>query len=236
VVLHADDRKFGLIVDAVSDTQEIVVKPLGRHVRGIPIFAGATIMGNGRVALILDVPGLAVQSGVLSEVRDTSAVRSDVSLEAEPEPKEALLLISGPDDTRMAIPLSRITRLEEFSRSSVERVGDRDVVQYFGDILSLTDIASLMPGFRGRARSSPTTESFQVLVYSKDGRRFGVVVDRILDTVEERLVNLGPTTREGVTGSVVIDGRVTEILDLDVLCAGVLAAPVSDHAGAGAKV
>ena len=238
VVLQADDLKFGLIVDDVSDTQEIVVKPLGRHVRGIPIFAGATIMGNGRVALILDVPGLAVRSSVLSEAREKSAVRSDVSLEAGPEPKQALLLFSGPDDTRMAIPLSRITRLEEFSRASVERVGDRDVVQYFGDILSLTDIATLMPGARARNRASLTTasESFQVLVYSKDGRQLGVVVDRILDTVEERLVNLRPTTRQGVTGSVVINGRVTEILDLDTLCADVVAAPVSEHARAGAEV
>jgi two-component system, chemotaxis family, sensor kinase CheA len=238
VVLQADDLKFGLIVDDVSDTQEIVVKPLGRHVRGIPIFAGATIMGNGRVALILDVPGLAVRSSVLSEAREKSAVRSDVSHEADPEPTQALLLFSGPDDTRMAIPLSRITRLEEFSRASVERVGDRDVVQYFGDILSLTDIATLMPGGRARNRASLTTasESFQVLVYSKDGRQLGVVVDRILDTVEERLVNLRPTTRQGVTGSVVINGRVTEILDLDILCADVVAAPVSEHARVGAEV
>lgn len=238
VVLQADDLKFGLIVDDVSDTQEIVVKPLGRHVRGIPIFAGATIMGNGRVALILDVPGLAVRSSVLSEAREKSAVRSDVSIEADPEPKQALLLFSGPDDTRMAIPLSRITRLEEFSRASVEHVGGRDVVQYFGDILSLTDIATLMPGTRARSRPSLTTasESFQVLVYSKDGRQLGVVVDQILDTVEERLVNMRPTTRQGVTGSVVINGRVTEILDLDTLSADVVAAPVSEHARAGAEV
>jgi two-component system chemotaxis sensor kinase CheA len=238
VVLHADHLKFGLIVDDVNDTQEIVVKPLGRHVRGIPIFAGATVMGNGRVALILDIPGLAVKSGVLSDARDKSAVRSDVSLEAEPEPKEALLLFSGPDDTRMAIPLSKITRLEEFSRSAIERVGNRDVVQYVGDILSLTDIASLLPNPRAHNRASLTTtaESLQVLVYSKDGRQMGVVVDRIIDTVEARLVNLRPTTRPGVTGSVVIDGRVTEIIDLDTLCADVLAASGPARTLAGAVV
>lgn len=238
VVLQAGELTFGLIVDEVRDTQEIVVKPLGRHVRGISIFAGATIMGNGRVALILDVPGLAVRSGVRSEAREKSAVRSDVALEADPEPKQALLLFSGPDDTRMAIPLARITRLEEFSRASVERVGNRDVVQYFGDILSLTDIAALIPGPGARSRPSLTTasESFQVLVYSKDGRQLGVVVDRILDAVEERLVNMHPTTRQGVTGSVVINGRVTEILDLDTLCADVVAAPVPEPARAGAEV
>jgi len=75
-----------------------------------------------------------------------------------------------------------------------------------------------------------------VLVYSKDGRQVGVVVDRIIDTVEERLVNMRPATRQGVTGSVVICGRVTEILDLDTLCAGVLAAAVPEHDRAGAEV
>ena len=115
MVLQANDLTFGLVVDEVNDTQEIVVKPLGRQVRGIPIFAGATIMGNGRVVLILDVPGLAVRANVLSDVRDGRAEESDAPIEAAPEQREALLLVAGPDGTRMAVPLLQITRLEEFS-------------------------------------------------------------------------------------------------------------------------
>ena len=72
VVLQADDRHFGLIVDEINDTEEIVVKPLGKQLKGIPTFAGATIMGDGQVALILDVLGLAQRANVVSEVRDRS--------------------------------------------------------------------------------------------------------------------------------------------------------------------
>jgi two-component system chemotaxis sensor kinase CheA len=237
VVLQADSLKFGLVVDEVNDTQEIVVKPLGRHVRAIPIFAGATVMGNGRVVLILDVPGLAVQAGVLSETRERRSVGSDVLPEEAQAPLDALLLVTGPDAARMAIPLSQITRLEEFSRSAVERLGDRDVVQYFGDILPLADLGGLMLESRTLNRSLPTTgaETIQALVYAKHGRQVGVVVDHILDTIEESLVNLRPATRQGVAGSLIIDGHVTEVLDLDALCAGLLAANVAERALVGAR-
>jgi two-component system chemotaxis sensor kinase CheA len=229
VVVQADNVKFGLVVDDVNDMQEIVVKPLGRHVRGIPVFAGATIMGNGSVVLILDVPGLAVRTNLLSDVRDRSAVHADASIDGDGENGEPLLLFTGPDDERMAIPLSQITRLEEFPPSSIERVGGREVVQYFGDVLPLVSVASLLAGSRNGMR--PVTagaESVHTLVYMKDGRRVGVVVDRILDTIERKLVDLRPAGRGGVAGSLVIEGRVTEILDLDTMCAALAAAAATE--------
>ncbi len=237
VVLQADSLKFGLVVDEVNDTQEIVVKPLGRHVRAIPIFAGATVMGNGRVVLILDVPGLAVQAGVLSETRERRSVGSDALPEETRASVDALLLVTGPDAARMAIPLSQITRLEEFSRSAVERVGGRDVVQYFGDILPLADLDGLMLESHTLNPSAPTAghETIQALVYAKHGRQVGVVVDHILDTIEASLVDLRPATRRGVAGSFVIDGHVTEVLDLDTLCAGLMAAKAPERALVGAR-
>ena len=234
VVLQADSVKFGLVVDDVQDMQEIVVKPLGRHVRGIPVFAGATILGNGRVVLILDIPGLAVRSNLLSDVRDRSTVQSEASIDDESDSREPLLLFAGPDDARMAIRLSQITRLEEFASSSIERVGGHEVVQYFGDVLPLVSVASLLAGSRYTTRSVATgTASVQTLVYAKGDRRVGVVVDRILDTIEQHLVDLRPASRKGVAGSLVIEERVTEILDLDALCAGITA-PVAVEAFAGA--
>lgn len=230
VVLQADHIKFGLVVDDVNDTQEIVVKPLDRQVRGIPIFAGATIMGNGRVVLILDVPALAVRASVLSEVRDGTAVDSAVPLEGAAEQEESLLLVSGPDGQRMAIPLLQITRLEEFPGSSVESVGNRDVVQYFGDVLPLADIGGRFLDSCKRSARTATADRLQALVYSRRGVQVGVVVDEILDTIEASLVDLRPATRPGVTGSLIIAGRVTEILDLDAICAGLTAAPVPSRA------
>lgn len=70
VVLQADDRQFGLVVEGINDTEEIVVKPLGKQLKGISVFAGITIMGDGKVALILDILGIAQQGQVVSEVRD----------------------------------------------------------------------------------------------------------------------------------------------------------------------
>jgi two-component system, chemotaxis family, sensor kinase CheA len=215
VVLQADDRKFGLVVDSAVDTQEIVVKPLGRRVREIPIFAGATITGNGRVVLILDVPGVAMRAHVLSS-RNLSSVATAAPVEAEPTSRQSLLLFAGPEGARMAIPLSQITRLEEFPRASVERLGGRDVVQYFGDILPLEDVAGLLPGARAaRAQLGTNAATLQTLVLNRNGRQVGVVVDRILDTVEETLEHVRPATREGMAGSLVIGGLVTEILSLD---------------------
>jgi two-component system chemotaxis sensor kinase CheA len=218
VVLQADDRRFGLVVDSVLDTQEIVVKPLGRRVRAIPIFAGATITGNGRVVLILDIPGVAMRAHVLS-ARERSSVTTAVPVEEAPVSKESLLLFAGPGAARMAIPLSRITRLEEFPRASVERLGDRDVVQYFGDILPLMNIASLLPGPPGlQCALSTNAEILHTLVLNRNGRHVGVVVEGILDTIEDTLEHLGPATREGMAGSLVIDGLVTEVLDFDAIC------------------
>jgi two-component system chemotaxis sensor kinase CheA len=216
VVLQADDRRFGLVVDSVVDTQEIVVKPLGRHVRAIPIFAGATITGNGRVVLILDVPGVAMRAHVLS-ARDCSAVTTAAPAEEAPVSKESLLLFAGPDAARMAVPLSQIIRLEEFPRAALERLGDRDVVQYYGDILPLVDIASLLSGSSDRCALSEDVAILPTLVVNRSGRKVGVVVERLLDTIEETFEDLGALTRDGMARSRVIDGLVTEVLDLNVL-------------------
>jgi two-component system chemotaxis sensor kinase CheA len=219
IVLQADREKFGLVLDDVFDTQEIVVKPLGRHLRNIPIFAGATITGNGRVVLILDVPGLAVQANLLADVRHGAALPVDESPDAHSEVREALLLVSGLDNSRLAIPLAQITRLEEFPRGALERVAGRDVVQYFGDVLPLVSLATLV-GDRGSALepAASNTDTVHALVHTHDGRHVGVVVNRILDTVEHMPSDFGPATRKGFSGTVVIQGRVTEIVDLSVVC------------------
>jgi two-component system chemotaxis sensor kinase CheA len=180
-------------------------------------------MGNGRVVLILDVLGLALHAHVVSEIREEQAAGNCFPLQDEVAEKQALLLFSGPDDGRMAIPLSQVARLEEFPPSCVERIGNREVVQYRGEILPLVNISTLLPERRLRARHSQpnadTDKKIHAIVYSKDGCSIGLVVDNILDTIEESLLNLRPASRTGALASVVIQGRVTEILDLDVICA-----------------
>jgi two-component system, chemotaxis family, sensor kinase CheA len=226
VFVQAGDQKFGLVVDEVNDTQEIVVKPLGRQLRGMSTFAGATIMGDGEVVLILDVLGTAQHAHVIPELRDEKTTKNAVPLQEPIAELQSLLLFVGPDDARMAVPLSQVTRLEEFSRSSLERTGGEDVVQYRGDILPLVNIRDLLPERRESDRRLPSKgerdKTIQAIVYSKGDHRVGLVVEDIVDTVEDSLVDLRPASREGVLASVVIHGRITEILDLEEICADLM--------------
>ncbi|HET6574810.1 MAG TPA: chemotaxis protein CheA, partial [Fimbriiglobus sp.] len=226
VVLQADDCPFGLVVDAIHDTEEIVVKPLQKPLKGIAMFAGATIMGDGRVALILDVLGLAQRSGVVSGVREQALAEKPTSAVATGD-HQTVLLFATADGGRMAIPLTRVARLEEVPRSAVERAGGRDVVQYRGEILPLVPIARTLRGHwsrdghdgepRGPLGNGPTRavgdNTIQVVVYAGEGRRVGLIVGRIIDIVEEAVVTCSPDRRPGVLFTAVVQGRVTEFLD-----------------------
>jgi chemotaxis protein histidine kinase CheA len=220
VVLQADDRQFGLVVDEINDTEEIVVKPLGKQLKGISTFAGATIMGDGQVALILDVLGLAQRANVVSEVRDRSVSEMGSETGVRHDEGESLLLLRGPDEGRMAMPLSLVARLEEFSRSAVERAEGRSVVQYRGQILPLIHLSSALAERRQEPRSpsapseAPAEDKIQVVVYSGQGRSVGLIVDRILDITHEPVKIQKRVGRQGTLGSMVVQGRVTELLDV----------------------
>jgi two-component system chemotaxis sensor kinase CheA len=239
-VLEADDCKFGLVVDDVNDTEEIVVKPLAKQLRGTSIFSGATIMGDGKVVLILDVPGLAIHARALSQLPGANPVRNELSFKELSEDSQALLLFAGPDDSRMAIPLPKVMRLETFPISSLERIGDQDVVQHRGDILPLVQISNFLQERRGRSRKLPrkrrTEGAIQAIICLKDGLSVGLVVDDILDTIEQNPAELRPPSRKGVLANTVIDGRVTEILDLDAPCFSPAFAPIAAQKLVEAKV
>jgi two-component system chemotaxis sensor kinase CheA len=217
-VLQADDRRFGLIVDAVSDSAEIVVKPVDAYLKGVDTFAGATIWGDGRVGLILDVIGLARRAHVLTKAQERALEHALAHDDGNAErDRVALLVFADHEGGRMAIPLELVTRLEEFPRPELERSGPLPVVQYGAEILHLVDISRLMLERRHASRVDglgSSGETLPVLVYEHEGRRVGVVVGQILDVVHHDLVDLQPGSRPGVAGTMVADGRVTEVLDL----------------------
>jgi two-component system, chemotaxis family, sensor kinase CheA len=198
------------------------VKPLGKHLKGIATFAGATIMGDGRVALILDVLGLAHRAGVISEAhqRVLVAARSEQATTSATN-LQTLLLFQSPDNGRMAIPLRLVTRLEEFPRSGVEKAGNQEMVQYRDSILPLVRISSLLQERRRKTRGPQEAQAqdapLQVVVYSDQEHSVGLVVERILDIVEEDLTRRQAASRDGIDGVIVIQGRVTELLDLEGL-------------------
>jgi two-component system chemotaxis sensor kinase CheA len=224
VILQADERQFGLVVDEINDTEEIVVKPLSKQLKGIRAFAGSTIMGDGRVALILDVLGLAQSANVVTEVRAHALAGKEAASAAKTEgEKQTLLLFTGPGDGRMAVALERVGRLEEFPVSTIERAGGIDVVQYRGEILPLMFLSELLEERRSLARlasaapKAVNSDRLQGIVYSSDGKCVGLVIDRILDIVEEMIQIKSPPSRFGVLFTAVIQGRVTELLDMPAL-------------------
>jgi len=219
VVLQVDSRQFGLVVDEVHDTEEIVVKPLGKHFKAIKVYAGATIMGDGKPALILDVMGLAQSASITAAERERTLAMEELGTEKAGSDRQKFVLFAGTGGSRMALPLAMLARLEELPGSGVERSGNQWVTQYRGQILPLIRISHaleerrelLQPELEG---SFPPAGSIQVLVLTHDGKSFGLVVPEILDIVEDAAEVQSPATRAGVLYSAVIGNRVTELLDV----------------------
>jgi two-component system chemotaxis sensor kinase CheA len=209
VVLQSDDVRFGLCVSQVHDTQEIVVKPIGRQLKSLAMYAGATIMGDGRVALILDVAGLAREQGIDAGQADKTEVR------ASDDDRTALLVLEVAGGRRAALPLAAVARLEEFDRSRVERSGNAEVVQYRGGLLPLVRLAPAI----GLPDTADGQAQLSVVVHELDGRAVGIVIDRVLDVVEIAVSSFQVGSRHGVTGSAVVQDRVTDLVDLEAVVA-----------------
>ncbi|MFL6107047.1 MAG: chemotaxis protein CheW [Marmoricola sp.] len=211
VVVQADDLRFGICVDEVHDTQEIVVKPIGRQLKSLPTYAGATIMGDGRVALILDVPGIAHRHALAQNVAPAARDnRASVN-----EDSTALLVLEVGGGRRAALPLREVSRLEEFPVERIERSGRAEAVQYRDGILPLVRLA----GAIGLVEGGEDSEQVSVVVHESGGSRVGIVIDRVLDVVETAVVCSDVGRRAGVLGSAVIQDRVTDLVDLDAVVA-----------------
>jgi len=211
VVLQADGRQFGLVVDEINDTEEIVVKPLGKQLKGITCFAGATIMGDGKVALILDILGLA-QRASLSVASREHAIAKDAEA-SDCGQRESWLLFRVGDRGKLAVPLSMVSRLEEFDPKAVEISGNRQVVQYRGEIMPLVHIADALQLPAQTGREGP----MQVVVHSEGGQSVGLVVDEILDIVDQHVTVTRKSEDARLLGSAVIQQHVTDLLNVPEL-------------------
>ncbi|MHB8189816.1 MAG: chemotaxis protein CheA [Ferrimicrobium sp.] len=201
VVLQLESSTFGLVVDRIIDTQEIVVKPLGVQVNQLMVYSGATIMGDGRVALIVDVPGLARYGGLTAESRALDGDPSE--LRESDADGEAVLVVRVGDRARVAIPLREIDRLEQLDLTKLEWSHGNPVVQYRGQVMPLVWLGTLL----GFGESKEYGEEMHVVVQTVDGRSFGVVVDDIVD------IN-SVTDRSVVDKTAVVGGKVTQVVSL----------------------
>ncbi len=217
VVLQAEGRPFGLVVDRIQDTEEIVVKPLGKHLKSLPAFAGTTIMGDGSVALILDVRGIATSARIIGEDVEAIENREAKTAQHNDAERRTLLLFQIGVSGRMAVPLADVSRLEEFKAADIEQAGALQVIQYRGDIMPLVEVASIVPSHSAEYNANgddSAKEIVQAIVHTSNGRTVGLVVSRILDIVDEEVASRREATRDGVKETVVVQGKVTEVLDI----------------------
>jgi two-component system chemotaxis sensor kinase CheA len=218
VVLQADDRPFGLVVDEILDTEEIVVKPLSNLLKGLSCFAGATIMGDGQVALILDVMGLAQQASVITALRDHAVKHTHLTSEEREGNSSVWLTVKIGKSGRVAIPLGSVDRLEEFNAAAIENSAGSEVVQYRKSIMPLvrlSDLLSLAP--------AEEREVLPVIVSSKNGHSVGLVVDEIEDVTDQRVALNHTGQRMYLQGSAVLQQKVTDLLDVDAVIASACA-------------
>ncbi|KGM15354.1 hypothetical protein N867_09380, partial [Actinotalea fermentans ATCC 43279 = JCM 9966 = DSM 3133] len=204
-VLQADNTRFGLVVDRVLDSEEIVVKPLAAQLKAIGLYAGATLLGDGAVALILDVPGL-VRRAMVVEAEDADLRAGDAT--SAVATTEQLLVVGIGGDRRVAIPLAEVTRLEKLPADVVEVVGGREVVQYRGAITPLVRLPHVLGTY------ADTDGELTVIVATRGARSVAIAVTEIVDIVEDDGTRHSDVAGDVLVGSAVLKDRVTELLDV----------------------
>jgi two-component system chemotaxis sensor kinase CheA len=214
VVLSAGPLRFGLIVDHVGDTEEIVVKSISKHVKQIPCYDGATIMGDGKVVLILNVNGLfATTQFTLEDMKQVEEAgrESEEQTQAltQEEHRQTIVLFKVGSDEYYGVPLAFVVRLEKFPASQIEHSGGREVLQYRNDILPVIRLENYL-----NLPTSPDPELLSLIVFAIE-KQIGLVVTEILDTVEiSTHIDTETFQQKGILGSTIIQGHSVLILDI----------------------
>lgn len=208
IVIQVGSQSFGIIVDRVFDTEEIVVKPVAPILRNIKMFSGNTILGDGSVIMILDPNGIASQVGDVSVHDDAQMEQREEMHDMDASMRRvSLLVFRAGDGAPRAVPLSLVSRLEEVETSRIEFSGNgQRVVQYRGKLMPLVPFSDKVQ-IDGREKQS-------VLVFSDRDRSMGLIVDDIVDIVEERMDVQISGGKNGLLGSAIIDGKAMDVIDV----------------------
>lgn len=207
VVVRIGASDFGLVVDRIHDTEEIVVKPVSRVLKDLEVYSGNTILGDGSVIMILDPNGLGKVLGDIDAGQETVA-----AVQATDERMANFLVFRAGEGAPKAVPLELVSRLEEIEADTLEMSGHHPVVQYRGDLMRL----DVLPGM-----ALPTEGKFEVIVFTYDGKTVGLVVETILDIQRAPLAMTLAADDEQYLGSIVISGKTTDIVDVGYLLKGI---------------
>jgi two-component system chemotaxis sensor kinase CheA len=206
VVVQIGSQSFGIVVDAVFHTEEIVVKPMSSKLRHIAMFSGNTILGDGAVIMIIDPNGIARALGSTVTSQMAAAGSVNVNPSAQSEPATSLLVFRAGSAQLKAVPLALVTRLEEIDARKIELSNGRHMVQYRDQLMPLI---AMDEGVQVKSEGAQP-----LLVFSDGSRSMALVVDEIVDIVEERLDIQVASENDGVLGSAIIKGQATEIIDV----------------------
>lgn len=219
IILSAEGRDYGLVVDAILDTEEIVVKPLSKKLKNITLFAGATIMGDGRVALIIDALGFfnAVDKGH-EQKSDKMLIDEDSGIHNFVSEDQEILLCSLGDNRSYAIPLLLVSRLEEFHSDNVEWTGNQAVMKYGNVPMPLINLEKSLK-LTGKSVLDELKEKKDItipcVVVKIRDQFFGLVVDSIKDiAMSEGGINSESIDRQGLLGTVFTAQKTISILDI----------------------
>lgn len=207
VVAQVGAHRFGIIVDNIFDTEEIVVKPVASILRNLSVYSGNTILGDGSVIMIIDPTGLA---RCVSDHMDEPVAEDDADAAADGRfagaDTTSLLLFRSGGEVPKAVPLSLVTRLEEIPVEQIEYSNNKYVVQYRGGLMPLIQ-ASANSDFKDSGRQP-------VLVFADSERSMGLVVDEIVDIIEDTLNVEMQSETPGIMGSAIIKEKATEVVDV----------------------
>jgi two-component system chemotaxis sensor kinase CheA len=210
VIISSGLLQYGLVVDELRDTEEIVVKPLGSHLKGLQEYAGATIMGDGEIALILDVNGIALKAGITSvSAINEKKKRSDES-SVFSDSTHSLLLFNNQEDETCAIPLDLVQRVEKIKADQIELKGGVRTMQYRGASLQLVQLADL-----AKVAPVPLNGELAVVVTSVSNHNIGLLGLMPVSVVEKEFVVDTSTHRQhGISGSVIINEKTVLMVDI----------------------
>lgn len=206
VVARVGAFTFGVIVDRVFDTEEIVVKPTASILRHLKLYSGATILGDGSVIMILDFKGMAVEAGAGALLNGGDEATADAG--GGDDRSEALLVFRAADGALKAAPLAGVARIEELEPSALEWADGRSLVQYRGQLMPVLCAD-------GSALTEPPQAKRPLLVFSRGARSLGLMAEEIVDIIEAAATAELVGSSTGVTGSIVVAGRATELIDVD---------------------
>src|SRR5690349_14201291 len=205
VVTQVGSQTFGIVVDGVFHTEEIVVKPMSSKLRHIDMFSGNTILGDGAVIMIIDPNGIAKALGASGSSAHEMADEASAAHAIGGEQLTSLLVFRAGSNQPKAVPLGLVTRLEEIATDKIELSNGRYMVQYRDQLMPLVQMNGV---------SVQTQGAQPILVFADDGRSMGLVVDEIIDIVEEKLNIEVAGAQDGILGSAVIKGQATEVIDV----------------------